>query len=258
MSKVSNRPLAIALGLTLAAALLAAPADAQKKPPTRSEAPRTGPIVLTAQEQPAEPGKAPRERSETRASLRDEYRALRDDNRFRALEARLAGNMKNPAVVDDYLAYMPISPLEFIGDRHAGAPLRDRDPEASSTTGTCAGSSSTRARPGRLYGDDLRRRRGRRRRGGGRARGRSRPATKAIPSAPTATSPPPPAPAPETYQGEIQLAVNPNNPNQIVAAANTWDTIGGTCAGGIQAVFYSSDGGANWDYTCPPAPAPTA
>ena len=32
-------------------------------------------------------------------------------------------------------------------------------------------------------------------------------------------------PAPETYQGEIQLAVNPNNPNQIVAAANTWDTI---------------------------------
>lgn len=60
------------------------------------------------------------------------------------------------------------------------------------------------------------------------------------------------SPAPLNYQGEIQIAVNPLNNNQMVAAANTWDTIGGTCAGGIQAVFYSSDGGATWGYTCPP------
>ncbi|MEM8963775.1 MAG: sialidase family protein [Acidobacteriota bacterium] len=61
-------------------------------------------------------------------------------------------------------------------------------------------------------------------------------------------------PAPDRYQGEIQLAVNPNNPNQIVAGANSWDTIGGTCgsASGLQAVFYSADGGDTWSYTCVP------
>ncbi len=61
-------------------------------------------------------------------------------------------------------------------------------------------------------------------------------------------------PAPTEYQGEIQLAVNHNNVNQIVAAANTWDGMSGSCANGIQAVFFSSDGGATWGYTCPPGP----
>lgn len=59
-------------------------------------------------------------------------------------------------------------------------------------------------------------------------------------------------PNPANYQGEIQIAANPSNTNQIVAAANTWDTMGGACGGGIQAVFYSSDGGATWGYTCAP------
>ncbi len=61
------------------------------------------------------------------------------------------------------------------------------------------------------------------------------------------------SPAPLDYQGEIQVVVNPNNPNQIVSAANTWDDIGGTCGNfGLQAVFYSSDGGVTWGYSCPP------
>ncbi|MDX1746051.1 MAG: sialidase family protein, partial [Halobacteriales archaeon] len=60
------------------------------------------------------------------------------------------------------------------------------------------------------------------------------------------------SPSPQSYQGEIQIVVNPNDPSQIVAAANTWDTMGGACGGGIQAVFYSSDGGNTWGYTCAP------
>lgn len=61
-------------------------------------------------------------------------------------------------------------------------------------------------------------------------------------------------PAPLDYQGEIQLAVNPHNPQQIVAAANTWDSIGGTCGtAGMQGVFYSGDRGATWQYTCVPS-----
>lgn len=60
------------------------------------------------------------------------------------------------------------------------------------------------------------------------------------------------APAPENYHGEIQLAVNPLNPQMIVASSNTWDTQGGACQGGLPAIFYSGNGGATWGYTCAP------
>jgi len=55
-------------------------------------------------------------------------------------------------------------------------------------------------------------------------------------------------PAPEGYQGEIQIAVNPQNPNQIVAASNTADMAHLT-----QAIFFSSNGGETWSYTSAPA-----
>jgi hypothetical protein len=58
---------------------------------------------------------------------------------------------------------------------------------------------------------------------------------------------------PTDYQGEIQVVINPNTPKQIVAAANTWDDQGGACGDlGLQAVFYSGDGGVTWGNTCPP------
>jgi len=57
---------------------------------------------------------------------------------------------------------------------------------------------------------------------------------------------------PTDYQGEIQVVVNPKDPNEIVAAANTWDNIPGTCSGDTQAIFFSSDGGVTWGYTCAP------
>jgi subtilisin-like proprotein convertase family protein len=62
------------------------------------------------------------------------------------------------------------------------------------------------------------------------------------------------APAPNEYDGEIQIAVNHRNTNQMVAAANTWGTAGTACNNEeTQSVFYSSNGGATWDYTCAPS-----
>jgi len=62
------------------------------------------------------------------------------------------------------------------------------------------------------------------------------------------------SPAPDNYDGEIQIAVNPLNANQIVSMANTWDNMGNipNCGGGTQAIFFSSNGGATWGYTCAP------
>jgi len=58
---------------------------------------------------------------------------------------------------------------------------------------------------------------------------------------------------PEEYQGEIQMVVNPADTTQIVAGANTWDDQNGACGDyGLQAVFFSSDGGTTWGYSCPP------
>jgi hypothetical protein len=64
-------------------------------------------------------------------------------------------------------------------------------------------------------------------------------------------------PEPLEYQGEIQVAADPRDPRRLVAAANTWDDMGSTCGEfGLQAVFWSTDGGASWQYTCAPgAPA---
>ncbi len=54
---------------------------------------------------------------------------------------------------------------------------------------------------------------------------------------------------PEDYQGEVQVAVNPANPSQIVAAANTMAGCGGV---NTQAAFSSTDGGETWSMSCPP------
>ncbi|MDX1998303.1 MAG: sialidase family protein [Thermoanaerobaculia bacterium] len=56
------------------------------------------------------------------------------------------------------------------------------------------------------------------------------------------------------YDGEIQIAVNHRNTNQMVAAANTWNTTIAACnLNQTQSVFYSSDGGATWGVTCAPS-----
>lgn len=57
---------------------------------------------------------------------------------------------------------------------------------------------------------------------------------------------------PVSYQGEIQIVVNPNNPMQLVSSANSFDSSPAACDHGTQAIFYSSDGGVTWGYTCAP------
>ena len=74
-----------------------------------------------------------------------------------------------------------------------------------------------------------------------------------------------PAGGVQTYQGEVQLAFNPNNPLQIVAGANTFyrdpdpgcqsPKGGSSKTFGTQALYGSSDGGATWIHRCAPWPS---
>jgi|CXWL01.1.fsa_nt_gi hypothetical protein len=58
---------------------------------------------------------------------------------------------------------------------------------------------------------------------------------------------------PQDYQGEVMLAVNPNNANQVLVASNTWGEIPGLCATeSTIAIGASQDGGKSWTYTCAP------
>jgi hypothetical protein len=63
----------------------------------------------------------------------------------------------------------------------------------------------------------------------------------------------------DDYQGETQVAVNPSNPLQLVAGANTFhkdpacqSPTGGNQTYGTQALFGSTDGGKTWTYNCAP------
>ncbi|HEV8267663.1 MAG TPA: sialidase family protein, partial [Thermoanaerobaculia bacterium] len=65
-----------------------------------------------------------------------------------------------------------------------------------------------------------------------------------------------------TYQGELQIAVDPNNPQHLVAGANSFykdptaaclSPAGGAAnTYGTQALYGSTDGGATWVYQCAP------
>src|SRR4029077_19045535 len=64
----------------------------------------------------------------------------------------------------------------------------------------------------------------------------------------------------QEYQGEVAIAVNPINSNQLVAGANTFfpDPKCQPPSGsddGPQALYGSSDGGVSWTYACAPWPS---
>ncbi|HEX4953813.1 MAG TPA: sialidase family protein [Thermoanaerobaculia bacterium] len=198
----------------------------------------TGPLAA----EPASP--APLSPTERRAILRPLYDALQKDPRLLALR----GGRLSPAARDRWLTSLPISPLEvleidqqarryeimipgFVHELHAR--WIQLHPEQAR----------------RLYGDarveaalsgwpaDT----------GSEVELGLRASVGANHNLASTSNP-----APLWFQGEVQVAVNPNNPNQIVAAANSTDTMGGSCEEGILAVYFSNDGGATWGYTCPP------
>ncbi|HJQ41425.1 MAG TPA: carboxypeptidase regulatory-like domain-containing protein, partial [Thermoanaerobaculia bacterium] len=73
-----------------------------------------------------------------------------------------------------------------------------------------------------------------------------------------------PANGVEGYQGENNIAINPNNPQQIIAHSNTFykdpnpncqsPTGGAANTYGTMALFGSTNGGASWTYNCAPWP----
>lgn len=182
------------------------------------------------------------------------YQNLQTDPQFIALKRQLPGNLDNDRVVDQYLQYLPISPLTMLEiDMHLnryeyGVPSYLEDwhqrwielhpQKAEKLYGVPA------EQPSPVLGAKAE----------GAGTGEKIESISAAATVGTnrnaATDD---ANPPEEYQGEVQVAVNPNDPSQVVAASNTWDEDGGNCGDfGTQAVVYSSDGGDTWNYTCTP------
>lgn len=184
------------------------------------------------------------------------YEQVRRDAGLRVLEPGRRGRMDDPAAVEAYLRAMPLSPRDFLQiDMHVRryevmVPrfiqewhvqwMRYHEAEARKLYG----SVEVDARLSGRYPTPV-------------VRSPDEAAAElglkvgGVDSNLAATA----VPAPDDYQGEVQIAVNPIDTSQIVAAANTWDSMGGVCAGGIQAIFYTDDGGVTWDYTCAPGAA---
>ncbi len=188
-------------------------------------------------------------KGEFRQEMVDLYQRVVQDPQYHALIARLQGNLNNRAVVDQYLAFLPISPLDMlkidmqVKRYEFSIPKitfqfherwKELHPEAAKRYYPNE-PAAAEIDPGAEMAKSL------------------QAVTAAATVGTNRNSAYNFALSPTDYQGEIQVGVNPNNPNQIVSAANTWDDMGGACGTyGLQAIFYSSDGGATWGYTCPP------
>ncbi|HXU45105.1 MAG TPA: DNRLRE domain-containing protein [Thermoanaerobaculia bacterium] len=198
-----------------------------------------GPLPAAAEIKPPTP-------EERRALLEPLYDQVVASARLKALEPGRSGKMNDPAAVDAYLRELPLSPREFISidmrRRHYEVAI-PRIAEEWHTRWIQLHEKTARE----LYGDvvvDARM--------AGAPVDTGPAAVTRVSSGTDRNLAAASSPSPEDYQGEVQIAVNPNDTSQIVAAANTWDDMSGTCGGGIQAIFYSSDSGTTWDYTCAP------
>ncbi len=194
--------------------------------------------------------------------LRPLYEQVRRDAGLKAIEPGRLKRMNDPAAVEAYLKALPLSPRDyleidmqmrryevmvprFIEEWHVRW-MRHHEAEARKLYGDAHVDARL---SGRSATPEVRERDGAQTPAGGEPELALKVGGTDSNLAATAS------PAPEDYQGEVQVVVNPIDTSQIVAAANTWDDMGGTCAGGIQAVFYTDDGGVTWDYTCAPGAA---
>jgi len=183
--------------------------------------------------------------------LRAAYDAYQRDASLKALDQRASANLADRAAVDAFLKKMPLSPLDlwqidmevkhyevfipkFIQDLHVRW-VELNEPLARKLYGDTRVDQILAHWPADTGEDIL---------------GDPRKATVGTNKNVASTS----TPAPTEFQGEIQIAVNHRNTNQMVAAANTWNAAGTACNNEqTQAIFYSSDGGGTWSYTCAPS-----
>jgi subtilisin-like proprotein convertase family protein len=183
--------------------------------------------------------------------LRAAYEAFKRDAGIKELERRANANPKDRAAVDALLKRMPLSPLEhlqidmevrhyeifiprFMQELHVRW-IELHEPLARQIYGDDEVDHLLAGWPADT-GDEI--------------LGEFEAATVGTNRNAASTDVPPP----NEYDGEIQIAVNHRNTNQMVAAANSWGSAGTACNNEeTQAIFYSSNGGTTWDYTCAPS-----
>src|SRR5688500_16376711 len=182
--------------------------------------------------------------------LRPAYDAFNRDPALKELEKQANANHRNQAAVDALLKRMPLSPLEylqidmevryyevvvprFIQEMHVRW-MELNEPLARSIYGDAHVSQVLAQWPADTGAEII---------------GIDAFATVGTNRNAASTD----SPAPLDYDGEIQIAVNHRNTNQIVASANAWGNAGAACNNeDTQSIFYSSNGGTTWDYTCAP------
>ncbi|HEV2854480.1 MAG TPA: sialidase family protein [Thermoanaerobaculia bacterium] len=179
------------------------------------------------------------------------YFRLKTDPQLQTLQARLKGNMLNRAVVDPYLSYLPISPLEIFNlDRWTHRWLISVPDYIETYHERWKKLHPAEAR--RFYGAQRDRRRGQ----GGDFEEKllSEGTLKKTEVDANLNLAHDNIQPPTGFQSEVQIVVNPNNPNQLVAGSNTAKFPWSCGPRTIQALYYSSDGGKTWGFTCAPAP----
>ncbi len=221
----------------------------------RHHAPRIlGLALLALAAIPVFPTPAAAERVKAKPELKKEilshYKRLQTDVEHQALKKKLRGNVLNPPVVDTYLKALPIPPLEMFRLERQLKQIdlavpdfidsynerwKEIHPEAARRY---YGAEGSRRNPAVFTIDQLRQ-----------IEVASKKATVGTNRNMAFDFPLPQ----RGYQGEVQVVVNPNNPNQIVAASNTAPRMPVNCGPRtVQSVFYSSDGGKTWGHTCAP------
>lgn len=185
--------------------------------------------------------------AERHAAKRAEYDRLQTDPQFQAIVESKRNNPRSAAALDAYLRYLPISPLDYVEldmeAKHYEFALPRFLKEWHERWLTL---HPEKART--LYGvepDAASAREGEVQTGTRVPQGAPTVGTNRNSASTFSTTP-------ELFQGEIQIGVNPSNPMQMVSSANSWDGPHGGCSFDTHAIFYSSDGGATWGYTCAP------
>ncbi|HKI00787.1 MAG TPA: sialidase family protein [Thermoanaerobaculia bacterium] len=193
--------------------------------------------------------KGPRLKPELRKEVQTTFKRLQKDPVYQAMKGRLKGHVLDRAVVESYLSYLPVSPLEIFNldrwTRRIDMPVPEvieayherwkqlHPAEARRFYGAGPRRGAEGIAEEKLLADDT-----------------TKSAVIGTNLNLAHTFPVPP----QEFQSEVQVVVNPNNPNQMVAAANTAKVAGACGPRTVQAIYYSSDGGATWGLTCAPSP----